>query len=423
MPDLSVDLWRNSSFVKLWAGQTISLFGSNITLLAIPLTAVTQLAATPVQMGILQMLAYLPFLLFGLIAGVWVDRVPRRFMLIFTDAGRAVALAVIPLAALGGWLHIEVLYGVAFVVGTLNLLFEAAYAAFLPALVPATQLAMGNSRLQASGSVAEIAGPALAGWLVQAVTAAYALLGDAISFVVSAVMLLLIRVDDAPQTAAARPSVWQELKEGLHMVLRNPFIRSLTICSGSSNLFINMHLAIYVLYLTRTLGFSAGQIGLLYALGSVGGLLGALSATRIARWLGLGRAIIAETVGVGVAATAIPLVSMLGAPALPVLALLHALWGFWQPVYIVNAASLRQVITPNHLLGRMTASARFISWGGAAVGFLIGGVMAEGIGLLPTLIIAGLGLLASSLWVILSPVRTLLTMPAAPRAAPDAVVG
>ncbi|KPV48826.1 hypothetical protein SE17_35980, partial [Kouleothrix aurantiaca] len=155
---------HNRNFTKLWFGQTVSLFGSNITLLALPLAAATQLAATPVQMGLMQSAQYLPFLLFGLLAGVWVDRLPRRPVMVVADLGRALALAVVPVAAWGGWLSMPVLYGVTFVMGTLNLFFEAAYAAILPALVPASELAASNSKLQTSAAVAEITGPGLAGW-------------------------------------------------------------------------------------------------------------------------------------------------------------------------------------------------------------------------------------------------------------------
>ena len=405
-------LWRNDRFLKLWAGQTVSLFGSSITLLAIPLLAVSQLQATPTQMGVLQMAQYLPFLLFGLLAGVWVDRLPRRPVLIVADLGRAVALAVIPVAAFYGWLSVELLYGIVFVVGVFNLLFEAAYAAFLPLLVPAQQLPDGNSKLQTSAAAAETAGPGLGGWLIQLGTASFALVVDALSFLISAVVLTTVLVSERSTVSIkSQRNVLADLREGLNVVLRNPYIRPLTLCSASANTFINMHLAIYVLYLSRHLGLTPAQIGLLYSVASLGGLLGAMSAGTVARWLGLGRAIIAESVMVGIALVAIPLFSLLGVKALPLLALAHALWGFWTPVYTVNAASLRQVLTPNHLLGRVTASSRFISWGAAACGFLIGGVVGERVGLFPTLVIAGLGLLLSALWVILSPLRALSSMP------------
>lgn len=405
-------IWHNHNFVKLWSGQTVSVFGSAITSLAVPLTAALQLNATPLQMGVVQMMGYLPFLLFGLLAGVWVDRLPRRPVLVVADLGRALALAAIPIAAWGGWLSMELMYGVLFVVGTLNLLFEAAYAAFLPAIMPAARLPEGNSRLHASAAVAEIAGPGLAGWLVQLFTATFSLVADALSFVASAWFLLLIRVRETPRASAgARQSLRRELVEGLGAVLRHPYIRPLTLCSASANIFINMHLAIYVLYLTRELQATPAQVGLLYSIGSIGGLLGALYAVRVARRLGVGRAIMAETIVVGVAAIAVPLCTLMGLGALPLLALLHGVWGFWLPIYVVNAATLRQLVTRNDMLGRVTASSRFVSWGGGALGFLLGGLVAEQLGLLPTLLIAGVGVLLSAAWVIASPLRTLQAMP------------
>lgn len=404
--------WHNRNFAKLWFGQTVSLFGSNITLLALPLAAATQLAATPVQMGIMQSAQYLPFLLFGLLAGVWVDRLPRRPVMLVADLGRALALAVVPVAAWGGWLSMPVLYAVTFVMGTLNLFFEAAYAAILPALVPASELAPSNSKLQTSAAVAEIAGPGLAGWLVQVVTAAGALLGDAASFLVSAGALAWMHPEEPARTAnASRESLWRELRAGLGAVLRNPYIRPLTLCSASANIFINMHLACIILYLTREIALSPAQIGLIFSAGSVGGLLGALGTGPITRRIGVGRAVIGESIAVGVAAILIPFASRTGALALPLLALVQAFWGFWLPLYVVNAASLRQLSTPAHMLGRVTASSRFVSWGAAAVGFVLGGALAEQIGLFAALVVAGVGLLLSAAWVIWSPLRGLVELP------------
>lgn len=405
--------WHNRNFAKLWFGQTVSLFGSNITLLALPLAAATQLAATPVQMGIMQSAQYLPFLLFGLLAGVWVDRMPRRPVMLAADLGRALALAVVPVAAWGGWLSMPVLYAVTFVMGTLNLFFEAAYAAILPALVPANELARSNSKLQTSAAIAEIAGPGLAGWLVGAVTAAGALLGDAASFLVSACALGWMQPEEPARAAVAkRESLWRELRAGLGAVLNNPYVRPLTLCSASANLFINMHLACIILYLTREIALSPAQIGLIFSAGSVGGLLGALGTGPITRRIGVGRAVIGESIAVGVAAILIPFASTAGALALPLLALVQAFWGFWLPLYVVNAASLRQLSTPAQMLGRVTASSRFVSWGAAAVGFVLGGALAEQIGLFATLLVAGIGLLASAAWVIWSPLRGLGELPA-----------
>ncbi|HWQ16055.1 MAG TPA: hypothetical protein VNL77_24860 [Roseiflexaceae bacterium] len=206
-----------------------------------------------------------------------------------------------------------------------------------------------------------------------------------------------------PQPTGPRPSIGRDLRAGLDAVLRNRYIRLFVLCSAPANVFINMHLAIYVLYLTREVGFAPATIGTLYTLG----------VERIIRRLGFGRAIVTETHAVGLAATAIPFASLAGDLALPLLLAAHLLWSLWLPVYTVNAAALRQAITPNHLLGQVTASGRCISWGAVAVGFLIGGAVAEQIGLLPALAVAGPRLWASALWVIRSPIRALAAMPTA----------
>lgn len=412
MQTASATLWRNNNFITFWAGQTISLFGTHISYLAIPLVAATQLQASPTQMGVMQMAQFLPFLLFGLLAGAFVDRLPRKSVMIVADLGRAAAFAVIPLAAYRSWLGMEVLYIVVFVVGIFNLLFEAAYSAFLPKIVARDQLSDSNSKLHASAAAAEIAGPGLGGWLVQVATAAFAVIADAISFVVSGMFLMSIKVEEQiSATDARRSSILRDITEGLKALIENKYIRPMVFCSATANIFISMFQAIYVLYLTRDLNFTPAQIGAMFMLGSIGGLLGALYVGPLTRWMGVGRAILAECIIVGLASTAIPFVSLLGAKAFLVIAFMHALWGFGFPLYIVNSASLRQLTTPEHLLGRVTASSRFISWGAASIGYLIGGLVAESIGLFPTMVIAGLGLLAASLWVIFSPVVSLKEIP------------
>src|SRR5690349_3562034 len=223
-------LWNNPDFVKLWLGQTVSQFGSGITGIALPLTAVLLLAATPAQMGILGALDGIAVLVIGLLAGVWVDRVRRRPLMIATDLGRAFILSTIPLAALLGVLHIWQLYIVAAFAGILTVIFTVASPAYLPSLIPQDSLIEGNSKLGISDALAEIGGPAVAGPLVQLLTAPFAILFDAFSFLFSACCLALIRKPEPhPATSELKTSIWSDLIEGLRLVFKNPLLRSLAL--------------------------------------------------------------------------------------------------------------------------------------------------------------------------------------------------
>ncbi len=217
-------LWRHGNFRKLWAGQTVSAFGSAIGGLALPLTAVAVLDATPLQMGVLGALATAPVLLFGLAAGVWVDRVRRRPLLIAVELGRALLLASIPIAAALGVLRMEQLYVVSFLAGSLGLLFNLAYTTFLPSVVERAELVEGNSKLAISDSVASIAGPGLAGWLVQLITAPLAIAVDATTFGVSALCLGRVRVEERHTTRRKQASVWRDVREGLAAVFQQPLL-------------------------------------------------------------------------------------------------------------------------------------------------------------------------------------------------------
>ncbi len=231
-------LWRSSDFVKFWLGQTVSRFGSGITGIALPLTGVLLLAATPSQMGILSALDGAAVLAIGLFVGVWVDRVRRRPLLIATDLGRAFILSTVPLAALFGVLHIEQLYAVAALTGMFTVIFNVANQSFLPSLISQTALVEGNSKLGVSDSLAEIGGPAVAGPLVQLISAPFAVLFDALSFLFSAFCLGLIRKPEPPVAVAEnRMSIWHELVQGLHEVLKNPLLRSLAGGVGAFNFF------------------------------------------------------------------------------------------------------------------------------------------------------------------------------------------
>lgn len=405
-------LWRHPEFLKLWAGQTISLFGSEVTRFALPLTAALTLQASPTQMGVLQALEFAPFLLFGLLAGAWVDRLHRRPVLIGADLGRAAVLASIPIAALLGVLRMEQLYVAGFLAGVLTVFFDVAYQAFLPTLVRRDHLVEGNSKLEVSRSVAQIAGPGLAGPLVQLVGAPLAILVDAASFLFSVAFLGMLRTPEPAPANAGRRNIWVEIGDGLRVVVGHPWLRSLAGCTATSNLFAHMLFAVYVLHLTRDLGLQPATLGLIFAFGGPASLLGALVAGRAARRFGLGRTIVAATVVPPAGALLIPLAGSVPALTVPLLIAAQALFALGTPVYNINQVSLRQAITPPSLQGRMNASMRFIVWGTIPIGSLLGGLLGEAIGLRTAIAVAALGMLLAFPWVYLSPVRTLSEQPA-----------
>lgn len=405
-------LWRHPEFLKLWAGETISLLGSQVTLLALPLTAVLTLHADAAQMGYLTAAETLPFLMVGLFAGVWIDRARRRPIMVAADVGRFALLLGVPLLAVTGHLSMAALYPIAFLVGVLTVFFDVAYMAFLPTLVGREQLVEGNSKLEVSRSGAQIAGPGLAGLLIGLVTAPIAIAADAASFLGSALFLLGIRTPEpAPVHQGARRSVRQDIAEGLRVVLGNPLLRSIAGCTGTSNFFGSASQAIVILYLTRDLGIGPALLGLIYATGNVGYLAGALLSGRVPERIGLGPTIMVSALMFGTTAILVPLA---GGPRPLVVAVLitwRVIAGAGNPLYNVNQVSLRQRITPDRLLGRMNASTRFLIWGTMPVGSLLGGWLGTALGLRPTLVVAAVGMTLAVLWVWFSPVRGLREQP------------
>jgi MFS family permease len=399
----------NRNFGLLWSGQTISEFGSRITREGLPLAANLVLQATPVQMGLLAAIGTLPVLLVSLFAGVWVDRLRRRPLLIVADLGRAVLLLSIPLAAMLGLLRIEQLYLVAALVGILTVIFEVANQSFLPGLVAREQIVEANSKLSASSSLAEIGGPTLAGVLVQAITAPLAILFDALSFLVSALCAGFIRVPEArPSPAQERQNLWREIQAGLRLLLGNPVLRAITLSTSTDNFFGGAFAALYGLFLIRELAVTPALYGVLVTFGGIGAFVGAFAAGRLVRRVGLGKTLIGAMLLSGAASLLTPLA---GGPHLVIIAMLMAsqlVGDFGREIYLINAVSLRQSIIPNHLLGRVNASAQFLTEGIWPLGAILAGLLSEAIGMRYTLLLgAGLGFLLSSAWLLFSPLRRL----------------
>src|SRR3989442_7930254 len=401
-------LWEHGDFLKLWTAQTISVFGDRFSELAIPLIAVLTLGATPGQMGILTAVTRAPFLLIGLFAGVWVDRLPRRPVLITGDLGRAIVLLSIPLAAVLGSLSMLHLYAVGVLVGIFTVFFDVAYQAYLPDLVHRGQLVEGNSKLEATRSLAGLAGPSVAGIVIQLVSAPLAIVLDAISFVASGGLISLIRRREGSTQRPIRGPVLLEVREGLSVVLGNPLLRSIAGCTGTSNFFSSALFALYILFATRDLKLGPVQIGVIFSIGGVTGLIGSLMAWRVANRLGVGRTIVGASLLFGLAQVPVAAAS---AGTAWLLILSTMLVSFANPIYNINQVSLRQAITPHRLQGRMNATMRFLVWGTMPLGGILGGVLGASLGLRVAIAVAAAGGLLAFLWVALSPVRALRVIP------------
>ncbi len=416
-------LTANRDFVRLWASQGVSRLGSQVTLLAVPLTAVA-LGAGPQQMGWLAAAQTLPALLLGLVAGTWVDRVRRRPLLIATDLARAALLAAVPAAALLGQLRLELLYAVGFAAGVLAVVSEVAHSSYLPTLIRRDQLVEGNSKLAVAGQVASVAGPSLGGALVQLVTAPLAILADVASYLVSAVCLATIRRPEPAPSASERRALWREIGEGLRFVAGQPVLRALTGAFGLYFLFDALFWGLYPLYVTRDLGISAASLGLIYAVGSVGGVLGALFVTPITRRLGVGRTMAGALLVGALGELCIPLAGVAAGrsalAALLTLGLGEVLVRSSDWLFAVNFASLRQAVTPDRLQGRVNATVRVFTSGAVPIGAFVGGMLGEALGLPTTVLVGALGVLLAFLWVALSPARSLRSLPE-PAPPPDQV--
>jgi MFS family permease len=405
-------LWRHPDFMKLWTGQSLSEFGSQVSQLAIPWIAAVGLDASPFEFSMLGVLGFMPFILFALPAGVWVDRLRRRPILIAGDAARAVLLVLIPVLWALDALRMWELLILSFVIGIFTVFFDVAYQSYLPSLVDRDELIDGNSKLQLTVSVAQVAGPSAAGALIAAITAPYAILLDALSFVVSTIFMLRIRKPEIlPERAAdaPKPKMWPDVKEGLRWVGGHRWLRAIAACTGSSNFFSSVLFSIALLYLTRSLHLSAFEVGVVFGVGSVGSIIGALVANRMQRRLGVGPTILIPIMVSCVALLAYPL-----APRsfpLPVLIAGNALFGFGAVTYNITQVSLRQAITPERLQGRMNAAMRWIVWGTIPLGTIAGGAIATAWGLRAALWVGAVGSLFTFLPIALTSVRSIRELP------------
>ena len=347
----TVSLWRHRDFVRLWASQTVSLFGSQVTSLALPLTAALTLRATPAQMGFLGAAQFAPFLLIGLFAGVWIDRRRRRPVMIAADVGRAVLLALIPALALLHALRIEQVYAIAFLAGALTLFFDVAYTSYLPSLVAHDRLSEGNAKLGGSASAVGLAGPGVGGVLAQLFSPPLALVVDAVSFVFSALSLRTIRVaEPEPAPHARDEGVWRGIGQGLRVLLGNRLTRATVSAAATLVLCSSIGSSVFVLYLTRALHLPPALVGLVYLASGLGSFPGAVVCGKVTHRLGIGRAIVVAAFTMSAARLLILAASGPVVVALAILMVAEALAGFAGIIWDINQLSLRQGLTPQHLL-------------------------------------------------------------------------
>ena len=370
-------------------------------------------------MGLLTAAGFAPYLLIGLVAGVWVDRYRRRPILIATDVVNAVALATIPLAMIGGALRFEHLLVVSFVTGTSLVVANVAYQSLLPSLVPRQELVDANAALEVGSSTSIVVGPSVGGVLVQTLGAPLAIAADALSYLFSVCTLGLIRAPEPPPIPVEhRAGMRQQVAEGLVHVLRHPLLRPIMACGTIHNFFSRMIDALFVLFAVTVAGLDPIALGLVFACAGPGAMIGALLSNRLPARMGLGRTLVAAQVMTGISRLMVPFAVGSTAFAGAVLGVSTFLLGAARPVFNVNQLSLRQAITPDRLHGRVNATMRFVMWGVTPVGALVGGVAASVLGVQPVLLVAGAGVSAATLALILSPVGGLERQPDPPSAQP-----
>ncbi len=414
-------LWQRN-FRLLWTGESISSIGNAMAVVGVPLLAVTVLHASTFAVAALTAAAYLPWLVIGLPAGAWVDRLPARPLMISCDVISALLYASLPVAAWAGVLVIGQVLAVALLAGAVNVFFATAYQVYLPAIVTAADLVEGNAKLQGSASVATIAGRSAAGLAAQAVGAATALLFNGVSFLVSAACLLGIRTGAPRRPPVARTTtVRAEVSQGIRFVAGDPYLRPLTLYAALANLAYTGNLALVVVFLVRVVGLGPAAVGLLLATGGIGGVLGALVARALAGWLGTARALLWSALAAGLSGLLIPLTGT----------------GWRTGCYVIGATvvaatvvvagiivgSFRQAYCPPEMLGRVTASMRFVAFGGIPLGALLAGALGTALGVRNGLwVILAIYALAGAL-LLTGDIRKDRDLPAAPAAQRAAAPG
>ncbi|MFF5211531.1 MFS transporter [Streptosporangium sp. NPDC000396] len=412
----SASLFRHRNFMLLFGADTISQIGTQVSLLALPLVAVLALKASAFETGLLVAAETAAFLLVGLPAGVWVDRMRRRRILITADLVRGALLASVPIAWWLGGLTLPQLYGVALGTGLATVFFDIAYQSYLPSLVGRDRLVDGNAKLEIVRTAAQVAGPGAGGGLIQLLTAPVAVLVDAISFLGSALFLWRIDATERVPDRTERRGLLKEIGEGLRFVATHRILRMIAACTATANFSNGMLLAIEMIFLTRTIGLSPGAVGLLFSMAAVGGLVGAAAVGPVSNRIGSARTIWLSVLVTGPFMLLVPLSGPGWGMSLFAIGMFVNSVGV--VLYNVSQVSFRQGVTPEHMLGRMNATMRFLVWGTLPLGGLAGGALGEAFGPRATLwIVAALAVLAV-VPLLLSPLRTMRDLPPATPEAP-----
>jgi MFS family permease len=404
-------LLRNRSFQWFWAGEGVSQFGTQFTALALPVLAVSLLGATEWQVGVLGAAGTAAFLVVGLPAGAWIDRMLKRRVMITADLVRAVALAAVPALWFAGALEMWHLYIVGGILGVATVFFDVCYQSYIPILLPGSQIGDANSKLEATAQVARIGGPGLAGALLTVVSAPVLLIADAFSYLVSALCIWRVRDTEKLPPASDRKSLIAEIGEGMGFVFRHQILRRIVGTTATTNFFGTVAATLESILILRELQLGPANLGIILSVGAAGGLIGAVSTPWVTKRIGEGTALSVSAVGFGIALLALPLSTVFPDAALPILIAGSFLEAYLVLLYNITQVTMRQRLCPPRLLGRMNASIRFVVWGVMPLGSLVAGVLGSTIGLVPTLWIGFAGTVFGSVFVLFSPITRMKVLP------------
>jgi len=404
-------LWRDPRFATYWGGQTVSQLGDRISKLALPLIAVTMLHASPTVVGLLTAAVWAPNLL-SLVVGAWVDSQQRkRRLLIWADLLQAAVILSLPLAYHLGEVTLVHLFAVALLAGAGSVLYQTAYPTFFVSLVRRDQYLEANSLLSGTRSGSFIVGPALAGGLIQVLTAPVAVLLDGVSFLVSAVLIGRVQVDEVTRARDEQPErLLRRAADGMRFLVRHPYLKASLACATTINFFSFVVSALVILFASRTLGLPAGTICLAFGIGATGGLVGAVLASRVARRLGVGRTIAVGAVLFTAPLALLPLASGTVWTRAGVLGLVEFLSGMGVMLFDVNLNALQTAVTPDEMRSRVAGAFSSVNYGIRPLGAVVGGLCGQLIGVGPTMVAAAVGGSLSFLWLLRSPIITTRTI-------------